>query len=122
MLALLRAVGPLDSNYNPGSIFDPDEHDFNPADFGPGQPIYPASDQFKPSNFQDFDLIDPDSPYPDPGDGRRGCETCAAGDCRMTTPPNISAPPTTTVLTRTIPTSVPTRMSGNYRPLGAAPT
>jgi len=58
VLALLRAVGPLDSNYNPGSIFDPDEHDFNPADFGPGQPIYPASDQFKPSNFQDFDLID----------------------------------------------------------------
>jgi hypothetical protein len=47
VLALLRAVGPLDSNYNPGSIFDPDEHDFNPAAFGPGQPIYPASDQFK---------------------------------------------------------------------------
>jgi hypothetical protein len=68
-LRLLRAVGPLAADYNPGSVFDPDEL---------LQPAVPVADQFDPAHWSDgWDDDDPDT--------SRECPDCG-GDCEYADP------------------------------------
>lgn len=57
-LRQLRQDDPLDSSYDPGSVFD--DPLFDPAQFDPELPVYP--DEFDPDNFDDG--VDDDDPEP----------------------------------------------------------